>query len=405
MRRKKGMSMLLLLTALGLLAGCGTSAADNTKTYFSEVASVLDTWFASSKDQSVDSEGEEAQADAGEKLKTPEDFTLDEEGNYSFTGVENADYYLMYFCASDAVNDTDAFLYSSDTLDASGEGGETYTGNVDDLLRYGYGEYLVKVFAFPSVNDSEHAMSAAATASFSCSGSQDAPVIDYMWNTFDNTVEVQLSNIGDYMYQCYPDSVEVTFTNTADESDSVVVIMEELSAENNSLVSDALTRGVTYAVSAVSKSDSEYVQNSVSDTTQVTEGVTFGDSNVISENYFYTDGIARATFSYPQVCQNFKLSEGGAMNTPDTSVNFTFTAAAAEAKEGCAYSYTVTADNKPFAVADATLDLYTDGTFLMCQNSEMPPEGPSTIKGIWAENGDGTATLSFDHATLTTSVD
>ena len=35
----------------------------------------------------------------------------------------------------------------------------------------------------------------------------------------------------------------------------------------------------------------------------------------------------------------------------------------------------------------------------------MPPEGPSSIEGIWTDNGDGTVTLSYNHATLWTSVD
>ncbi len=400
MRVKSKIGIVMMTSLLCVCTGCASSAADNSKTYFSQVRTTLNTWFASN---SVNSSTEESFGKV--KLDTPNDFTLDENGNYSFTGVENADYYLIYFCAPDAVNDGDAFLYSSDALKATDNDGQIYEGNVDDLLQYGYGEYLVKVFAFPSVNDSEHEMSVAAMTSFSCTGNQDAPVIDYLWNTFEDTVEVQLSNIDTYTYQCYPDSVEVSFTNSENPNDVTVITMENLSPDNNTLVSGDLKRGTTYDITAVSKSGSEYVLNSVSDTTNVAEGVTFDDTNVMSENYYYTDGIARASFSYLEVCEGFDLENAGAMNEPGVSVKFTFTATPTTANTGCSYSYIVAGDCFPFSFEDGTLDLYTDGTFLMCQNSEMPPEGPSTIQGIWKDNGDGTATLSFNHETLTTSVD
>lgn len=401
MNIKKKLGIIMMASLMCVCTGCASSVADNTETYFSTVGSTLNTWFANNSEK--ESGGEKSTDKI--KLDTPGEFTLDENGNYSFIGVENADYYLVYFCAPDAVNDGDAFLYSSDALKAEGEGGESYEGNIDDLLRYGYGEYLVKVFAFPSVNDSQHEMSMAATTGYSCSGEQDAPVIDYLWNTFDDTVEVQLSNIDTYTYQCYPDTVDVTFINTEDASDVTVITMEDLSPEHNTLVSDNLKKGTTYNITAVSKSSSAYVLNSESDVADVADNVTFADTNVMSENYLYTDGIARASFSYPQVCENFDLENAGAMNELGVSLKFTFTATPTTAGTGCAYSYIVAGDCRPFSFEDGTLDLYTDGTFLMCQNSEMPPQGPSTIQGIWKDNGDGTATLSFNHATLTTSVD
>ena len=164
MSAKKKIGVVMMASLLCVCTGCASSVADNTNTYFSQVNSTLNTWFVSNRTKN---DGEESSGKA--KLDAPADFTLDENGNYSFTGVENADYYLVYFCAPDAVNDEDAFLYSSDALKADGNGGEIYEGNVDDLLQYGYGEYLVKVFAFPDMNDNEHSVSAAASTSFSCS--------------------------------------------------------------------------------------------------------------------------------------------------------------------------------------------------------------------------------------------
>ena len=387
MKPRKLLSLLLMVCVLGLLCtACATTALDNINTYYDEVGAVMDDWFASST--SADSPVTSSQ-DASARLDAPADFTLSKNGDYSFTGVANADYYLVYFCAPDA----------------TGTGGETYSGNIDDLVQYGYGEYLVKVFAFPSLNDSAHSMSPAATATYSFSGAQDAPVVDYLWNTFDSTVDVQVSNIADYMYQAYPDSVEVTFTNTADASDTVVVTVEDLSADHYNAVSDALTPGATYDITAVAHSENSYVTNPTSDTTQVAQGVTFDGHNVISANYYYTDGIARDSFSYPQYVEGLDLTNGGVFNCGNSSISFNFTATPTTASAGSAYTFSMTSDNRPFAIKDGTLELYTDGTFRFDQYSEMPPQGPSHIEGIWTDNGDGTANLSFDHSTLRTSLD
>ena len=403
MKPRKLLSLLLTAGVLGLLCtSCATTALDNINTYYDEVGAVMDDWFASST--SAGGSATESQSTAA-KLDAPADFTLSENGDYSFTGVADADYYLVYFCAPDATGDSDPFLFSSNSIAATGTGGETYSGNIDDLVQYGYGEYLVKVFAFPSLNDSAHAMSTAATATYSFSGAQDAPVIEYLWNTFDGTVDVQLSNIDTYMYQAYPDSVEVTFTNTADPSDTVVVTIEDLSADHYSATSDALTRGATYDITAVNHSENAYVTNGTSDTAQVAQGVTFGGHNVISADYYYTDGIARNSFSYPQYVDRFDLTNGGVFNCGNSSISFNFTATPTAASAGSAYTYSMTSDNRPFAIQDGTLELYTDGTFRFDQYSEMPPQGPSHIEGIWTDNGDGTANLSFDHSTLRTSLD
>lgn len=359
MKLRKLLSLLLMVCVLGLLCtSCATTALDNINTYYAEVGPVMDDWFASST--SADGSATESQ-NAAAKLDTPADFTLSENGDYFFTGVANADYYLVYFCAPDATGDSDPFLFSSNSI--------------------------------------------AATGTYSFSGAQDAPVVDYLWNTFDGTVDVQVSNIADYMYQAYPDSVEVTFTNTADSADTVVVTVEELSADHYNAVSDALTPGATYDITAVAHSENAYVTNPTSDTTQVAQGVTFAGHNVISANYYYTDGIARNSFSYPQYVDRFDLTNGGVFNCGNSSISFNFTATPTTASAGSAYTYSMTSDNRPFAIKNGTLELYTDGTFRFDQYSEMPPQGPSHIEGIWTDNGDGTANLSFDHSTLRTSLD
>lgn len=396
--KKNHRLILLALAVVFCLAcsACSTSAFTNAESYRTEVASVMDTWFAKS-DRGTAADGSQSQA---EQVATPEAFTLDANGNYAFTGVEYADYYLLYFCAPDSTDDWDPFFFSSDPIPAAGQGGESYTGNVSDLLRYGYGEYLVKVFAFPDVNDNAHSVSAAATAGFSVSGAQDAPAIDYLWNTFDKTLDLQLTNIGDYTYQAYPDSVEIVFTNVDNSNDTVTVTLEDITAEHYSITSDALTPGSTYQITAVSHSASEFVTNADSPVATVSEAVTFGGHNVISQNYFYTDGIARSSFSYPQVTENLNVTEGGTLNSDNTSFSFTFTATPAAANSGSVYSFIVAANCRPFSFDNGTLELFPDGTFELRQYAEMPPEGPSLIQGIWTDNGDGTVTMSYDHTTL-----
>ncbi|MBD5084854.1 MAG: hypothetical protein HDT33_07280 [Clostridiales bacterium] len=405
MKKRTILSLLLVMGALCLLCtACSTSAFDNAESYRREVGGVLRTWLSSPSRPSGSNSGEESDIT---RLAAPGDFTLSENGDYCFTGVADADYYLLYFCATDATDDKDAFLFSSNSIPAVGTGSETYSGNVDDLVQYGYGEYLVKVFAFPNMNDTQHSMSTAATADFSCSGAQDAPVIDYLWNTFEQTVDIQLTNINDYTYQAYPDTVEVTFTNVEDNSDSVVVALEALSPNNNSVKSDALTPGTSYRISAVSHNASSYVTNADSDVTVVAESVTFAGHNVMSVDYNYTDGIARDSFNYPQVMKNVSLTESCeydqhvlAFGTPAT---YTFTTTPIAANPGSSYTFNVTW-NGFMSFDDAELELYPDGTFQFNQYSEMPPQGPSSMRGIWTDNGDGTVTMSYDHSTLTTSV-
>lgn len=401
MKHGKKLIVLLMIAAICIFTtACSTTAFSNAEIYRNEVGAVMKAWFPSGS--TAEAEGDQESAKA--KLATPADFTLDADGSYSFGGVENADYYLMYFCSTDATDDKDAFLFCSDSIPATGNGEETYTGNVNDLVNYGYGEFLVKVFAFPSVNDNQNAMSSAATTTYSCSGVMEDPVIDYLWNAFEDTVDIQVSNIGNYMYQVYPDSVVVTFTNAEDSADTVEVTIEGLSADHYSVQCSELTAGVTYNISAVGRSASAFVTNAETNTVDVAQGVTFGEYNVVSTNYYYTDDMARNSFSYPQITENLDVTAGGTLNSDNTSVTFTFTATPTTPGANCTYSFIVAADTH-FAFDNATLDLYTDGTFKFCQIGEMPPRGPSTIEGIWGDNGDGTVTLSWNHATLWTSVD
>lgn len=69
-------------------------------------------------------------ADAGNQLATPTDFTVDENGSYSFTGVEDAEYYLLYFCDPTATGDDDSYIYTSGPINANSS--NTYSGSCAD---------------------------------------------------------------------------------------------------------------------------------------------------------------------------------------------------------------------------------------------------------------------------------
>ena len=385
---------------LGLLAGllclsctaCGSSLAQNTETYFSTTSAILRTLFSSGQSDAPDAApGEDSDAI---QLDAPTGLTVGEDGSYSFTGVENAEYYLIYFCAPDATSDDDTFIYSSDPIEANDS--NTYSGLFSDAFQYAFGDYLVKVYAFPDLTDDTYRMSTAATAEYVYTGNQSAPEIYYYWNTFDGTMGVQVANMDAYLYEAYPDKVDVTFTNTADSSDTVTLTIEGVSAENFSAQTDALTRGATYSVTAVATSTNSYVLNPTSDTTTVSDGLTLGENHLFVDGYSYSDGFANNIFNWPIVAENFDLANGGEAGHVAGGFSSTaFMTTPTTVSAGSAYSYTLQAGSW----AAGTLELYPDGTFLANETGGGPVNA-SHIGGTWVDNGDGTATLNFDHSTL-----
>ena len=385
---------------LGLLAGllclsctaCGSSLAENTETYFSTTSAILKTLFASGQtDKPAATPGSDSNA---VQLDAPAYFTVGEDGSYSFTGVENAEYYLIYFCATDATSDEDTFIYSSDPIEANDS--NTYSGLFSDAFQYAFGDYLVKVYAFPDLTDDAYRMSTAATAEYVYSGNQSAPEINYYWNTFDGTMGVQVANMNAYLYEAYPDKVDVTFTNTADSSDTVTLTIDGVSPENFGTVTDALTRGATYSVTAVATSTNSYVLNPTSDTTTVSDGLTLGDNHLFVDGYSYSDGFANNIFNWPIMAENFDLANGGEAGHVAGGFGSTaFMTTPTTVSAGSSYTYTLQAGSW----AAGTLELYPDGTFLANETGGGPVNA-SHLSGTWTDNGDGTATLNYDHSTL-----
>ena len=398
---KKRIAALLgtMILVMLVFSGC-TSAFTNASTYFSNTGTILGILFSSGNTNST----KETVSNPTKALDAPENFSVDPNGEYSFDAVDGASYYLLYFCEPTATEDGDDFLFSSEQI-PSEDSVSSYSGNLNDLIDYGYGSYLVKVFAFPELGDSEYAMSSAASTEYALSGVLEEPQIAYFWNTFDNTLDMQLDNIDNYTYQVYPDEVTVTFTNVEDASDQVIVTMEAPTPENSSASTDALTRGMTYNVTAVGTSSSEYVTNPTTDTAAVGQNVTFGEINVITDGYTYTDNI-KGELAYPRVCLEFNLENGGSIGSSiGTYGPISFNSTPIEASADALYTYEIEIQMQVWGdmvwTLPGTLNLNSDGTFLLQEFGMKGPVPPSAISGIWMDNGDGTATLSYDPSTVT----
>ncbi len=386
MKYLKKLAAGVLCAALCLSCAACTSLAENTSIYFSTTSGILQNLFNSGK---APEKAAPSQAGGGQQLAAPTDFTVDADGNYSFTGVEGAQYYLLYFCAPDATSDQDSFIYSSNQIASTGAG--TYTGRCADEFDYAFGEYLVKVYAFPDLTDAEHAMSTAATASYTYSGSQSAPELSYYWNTFDGTMGVQVANMGVYEFQAYPDKVDVTFTNVENSADTVTVTIDGVTPANCAAVTGDLKRGATYSITAVATSSNPLVLNPTSDTATITDGVTLGDCHVYVGRYSYSDGFANNIFNWPIVAESFDLANGGEAGPGVTCTP------AGSVSAGSQYSYNLSAGN--FMPVTGMLELRSDGTFTANETGAGPINAGS-IQGTWVDNGDGTATLNYDHSTV-----
>lgn len=402
MKRKAYLFTVSVIAAL-LFTGCGTTVVENTQNYFAQVGNVI-------SDLQKGGEGEQKGAETIDvpKLAAPADFTVDADGNFSFGAVEDADHYLIYMCAPDAVKDEDDFIYSSDAIYDNGN--TDCKGNLSDVMDYAYGEYLVKVLAFPALDDTGHDFSQAATASYTITGTMDNPEISYFWNAFTDTMDIQISNIDNYQYEVYPDQVVVTFTNTEDDSDIVKVELKDISLENCSIKTDAVLRGNTYEITAVAESTSEFVNNASSDVVQVEQALALGERNILVDGYSFpegSNGFARGAGQFPNICESFAPETGGVCGEAIGSapggagdrIELIYTATPTEAAEGAAYSYSIEAPG--FFPFTGSMSLYADNSLVMLMDGPAGPVQPTQIEGLWFENEDGTYTLCFNPDSVT----
>lgn len=391
MKKRMLLMAVLVLTFCLIASGCSTSMVTNAKEYYNNTTAIISQLTASNKS------GEKQTSVSATPLDAPSNFSIDEAGNYAFDGVADADYYLIYFCAPDAPESDENFLYSSEPIPAHGES-NSYTGVCREVIKAPYGEYQARVLAVPALGDNTHSISKAVSVAYTQVGSQSAPVVEYFWDPFTNTMALQLANAGTYANEAYPERIDMTITNVNNEEDSASLTLEGIADGNKDVTTDVLTKGETYRISAVAVSDSPYVTNQTSDETVATESLTIGDLNILSGGYSYRHG----RFTFPLLWEKFDLKNGGP--SPDViDYNVYNLDCTPEAPTpGSAYSYSFVA--RPSVVVTGMLELHEDGTVL-CYNKNSPPKPDSEISGIWIDNGDGTATICFSNSTWLTTKD
>jgi hypothetical protein len=392
---KCGLTGLLAgMLALGCTA-CSTSAVTNANSYFSSVSKIVDNLTSANKAPSASESKGGEQSSAATPLDGVTNFTVDADGNYSFTGCEGAGFYLIYFCDVAATDDEDDYIYASSPIEEDGSG--NCSGNCADLFDFSYGQYLVKAFAFPELTDTTRERSTAAMQEYTVVGAQDSPVIDYFWDTNEQLLEIVLTNIDAYTYQAYPDSVDVTFSNVSNSADNVTVSLTDINADHYSVTTDQLKKDQTYTVTAVSNSASEYVTNAVSDAVNVVDELYLGEINVLSDNYTFSDGWA--TFPRLVECADLNGGQAGEVSGKFGGIYAPVETTAISANAGSAHSYTIKIDFGGFAM-DGTLELKLDGTAEMTENGGGPVSA-GTVFGSWVDNGDGTATISYSPSGIT----
>lgn len=390
---KQTKKWVLAVTASGMalvLCSCST-AASNANRYFTSAGAIATNLMNSGK-VSNGSTASAASENTAAALPTPGDFTMSEDGTYSFTGVDGAGYYLLYFCEPGADPSDDSFIYTSEPINAV-SGTTAYTGSYLDVMQAAYGEYQARVVAFPAVGDTTSSMSSPACIDFIAEGEQSLPTLEYFWDSFSDTLNLQLSNVGTYTYEAYPKEVEVVCTNVNDDADVVTTTLENVATDNIDF-SVALTKGETYKISAHAVSDSDYVTNKVSGDTLVADNMTVGDVNILSGAYSYSHGF----INFPLLTENFDLVNGGSAGDMHAAIcDYSYDCTPVTPTPGSAYSYYVSiyfADQ-----GEGQLELYEDGTATL-SHGQWAMLSPAHIDGVWIDNGDGTATLNFDNSSV-----
>ncbi|MCD7819371.1 MAG: hypothetical protein LUH07_10020, partial [Lachnospiraceae bacterium] len=92
MHKKALLTVMLVFLCLGL-NGCGSTAGTNTTLYFTQLSDRLSNW--GNRAESEESQSQEEEDDTN-RLSIPDNFQIDEGGNFTFTEVDGADHYLIF---------------------------------------------------------------------------------------------------------------------------------------------------------------------------------------------------------------------------------------------------------------------------------------------------------------------
>ena len=230
---------------------------------------------------------------------------MDEQGNYSFDAVENAQYYYVYIY--DSESSVSATAQSGKIPD---DGSASYSGNINDFARLTYEDWSVRVTAYPDFDNSDLAASPEAKATYVRSGAVDPgePGFYYMWTVVSGTLEIKLDGMN-YGSTAYPTDVILTLTN---RDDPVDVITMDLGAVTSSSVTGETTEArpdAVYDITADFTWDENYVSNPAF-TAAGGEAFTSSSDNLIDGDFYYSSAIF-LKFDFPHVQMDFDPVKGG----------------------------------------------------------------------------------------------
>ncbi|MGI6107448.1 MAG: hypothetical protein ACOX8B_05890 [Lachnospiraceae bacterium] len=403
-----------VIAAAALIVGAAagkTTVRSNTAEFFSQVSSRLNENSGSS--------------DSRTALDSPANFTVDNDGNYSFDTVDNADYYVVY------VYNEGESIYGWSTGSLTGEG--TITGSIADL-GYPFGTYDVAVVAYPSYEEENLKQSSADNkVQIVKSGEVVEPEFSWYWDCFSQTLSVVWNNSSDYASTSYPLTMDIT---AGDLSSTV-----EMDSGTSMYAVEGAEGDQTYDLSLTVNFDSGHVTNSTFDV-DLGSAECDADMNTASEDYEYSHVYSYA--DYPYAAYGFDPEEGGSIGewryteknngmfgfpgaqqqTEDTgpvTKYLQYTAEPTDTEEGDLYTFTYTAafddgsaitttrDNEEITEFTGTVHFCEDGTFKVetpeinlgidPMNKQYSYMNASSIEGAWHENDDGTIDMSYDLST------
>lgn len=347
MKLRKNIAAVLAAALLALgLTGCSTTVGTNYNSYIRYMKEILGvtgkstTTVASSTTPTTE-------------IASPAAFTINGD-TYTFSGVDNAEQYLLYLCAKGSTDDSDDFAYSGVVQST---GADEYTGSISKATNCAYGEYTAKVFAVAA----DYTMSKGVLADYSIKGDLPTPELAYSYDGH-GILTLQIANAEDYDSTALPDEIIVTIEGPSAQEAKFDSTMADFDIEK-------MAAG-DYTITAVAKSSSAWVTAAQSKAYEIT--VTLGKDEIASDNYTKKSG--NSGFDVKPTGLQIAEGETGFTFKIGSHDLFKTTATLLESpNEGATYSYSLAQGdpNAPFDIP-MTLDLLVDGTALLDVGASGP---------------------------------
>ena len=345
------------------LTGCSTTVGTNYGIYARYMKQIL-----GGSGTKTSAAATSSSASTATEIDAPASFTVSGD-TYTFSGVENANQYLIYLCEKGSENDDDDFKYSGAI---SADGSTEYTGSISELTGCAYGEYTAKVFAVAE----DYSMSKGVLADYSIRGALPAPQLAYSYDGH-GILTLQLANSSDYDAAATPDSIKVTISGPVEQEAAFDEGFADFDVEK-------LEAG-DYTITAVASSSSEWVTAPESEASVL--NVTLGTEEIASDNYTKPQGGGDAWkvkptaltitegesgFTFKIGAHDFLKTTATLADTPDEGADYTYLLAKGD-------------PNAPFE-SDMRLQLMSDGTAELTVEAAGPLSAAHKY-GTWTNNG------------------